>query len=92
MSMLYSLIIIESILLLVGVYVIYNLVKKNDIYEDTIQKFYAQASYILYTMRYLDAKQMFETDDEVGTLFEQMRDLIFTLEPLIEKDTDEEKE
>jgi hypothetical protein len=43
-------------------------------------------------MKYLDARQMFESDDEVGTLFEQMKDLIFTLEPLIEKDTNEEKE
>jgi len=41
-------------------------------------------------MRVLDEKQMFETDDEVGTLFQQLTDIIGTLRSLLYGNTDDE--
>jgi hypothetical protein len=45
---------------------------------------------VLHTMRVLDEKQMFETDDEVGTLFQQLTEIIGTLRPLLYGNTDDE--
>ena len=71
-------------------YVIFNLSKKITLYEQTIQQFYEDTSIVLHTMRVLDEKQMFETDDEVGTLFQQLTDIIGTLRPLLYGNTDDE--
>lgn len=71
-------------------YVIFNLSKKITLYEQTIQQFYEDTSIVLHTMRVLDEKQMFETDDEVGTLFQQLTDIIGTLRSLLYGNTDDE--
>lgn len=64
-------------------YATYNLLKKLEIYEKSVEEFYTSLSFVLHTMRALDEKQMFESDDEVGTIFKQMSDVLFTLRPLI---------
>jgi hypothetical protein len=64
-------------------YIIFNLSNKITLYEQSIQQFYEDTSMVLHTMRVLDEKQMFETDDEVGTLFQQLTDVIGTLRPLL---------
>lgn len=71
-------------------YIIFNLSKKITLYEQSIQQFYEDTSILLHTMRVLDEKQMFETDDEVGTLFQQLTDIIGTLRPLLYGNTDDE--
>ena len=71
-------------------YVIFNLSKKITLYEQTIQQFYEDTSIVLHTMRVLDEKQMIETDDEVGTLFQQLTDIIGTLRSLLYGNTDDE--
>ena len=71
-------------------YVIFNLSKKITLYEQTIQQFYEDTSIVSHTMRVLDEKQMFETDDEVGTLFQQLTDIIGTLRSLLYGNTDDE--
>jgi hypothetical protein len=71
-------------------YIIFNLSNKITLYEQSIQQFYEDTSIVLHTMRVLDEKQMFETDDEVGTLFQQLTDIIGTLRPLLYGNTDDE--
>jgi hypothetical protein len=71
-------------------YIIFNLSNKITLYEQSIQQFYEDTSIVLHTMRVLDEKQMFETDDEVGTLFQQLTDVIGTLRPLLYGNTDDE--
>lgn len=68
----------------------FNIIQKNEIYEESIRKFYIGSKLILDTARRLDEKQMFEKDDEVGMLFEQLIFVIRELEELI--DAEEEKE
>jgi hypothetical protein len=71
-------------------YIIFNLSTKITLYEQTIQTFYEDTSIVLHTMRVLDEKQMFETDDEVGTLFQQLTEIVGSLRPLLYGTTDDE--
>jgi hypothetical protein len=52
-------------------------------YENRIEWFYEESSNILATARGLDRKKMFESDDEVGQLFEQLIDITGELRKLI---------
>lgn len=71
-------------------YIISNLSKKITLYEESIQQFYEDTSMVLHTMRVLDEKKMFESDDEVGTLFQQLTEIVSSLRPLLYGTTDDE--
>lgn len=75
---------IVSVLMNVAcVYAIWNVLRKNELLEDVINDFYARLSIALHTMRALDERQIFEKDDEVGSVFSQIVDVINELRPLI---------
>lgn len=80
--------IVINIATLIG---IRNLLRKNEIYESVIEEFYANLSVILHTVRALDEKRMFETDDEVGSVFQQIVDVLNALRPILYGSDDEEK-
>jgi hypothetical protein len=71
-------------------YIIFNLSNKITLYEQSIQQFYEDTSMVLHTMRVLDEKKMFESDDEVGTLFQQLTEIMGSLRPLLYGTTDDE--
>ena len=71
-------------------YLVYNLTKKIEIYEAAIEEFYAALSITLHNMRAIDERQMFESDDEVGSVFEQLTDMINELRPLLYGTPDEQ--
>jgi hypothetical protein len=73
-------------------YIIFNLLKKLEIYEQNIEEFYSSLSIVLHTMRALDEKKMFETDDEVGELFGQLTDIISVLRPILYGQEQDDKE
>lgn len=77
--MLVFLVVTLSILVGVLSYGCWNLLKKNEQLEDAINAFYARTNATIRYMRALDDRQMFETDDEVGTLFKL---LVQTVESL----------
>jgi cell division protein FtsL len=58
------------------VYAIYNLLSKVERYEDFIDQQELNNQTLLETLRRIDSKQMFEKDDEVGSLFVQLKDTI----------------
>jgi hypothetical protein len=63
------------------------------VYEESIQQFYSALTATLANMRLIDARQMFETDDEVGTVFQQLVDTLSNLRPILYgMDIDENKE
>ena len=73
------------------IYASYISVRKIEIYEDNIMRFYEGATQILKTSRHLDNKEMFEKDDEVGALFQQLITVIGELRGIIyEKEEEEE--
>lgn len=81
--MIISLIISLTILVAVLGYTTWNCLKKIEFYERAIDEFYSSTSIVLHSMRVLDEKQMFETDDEVGGVFSQLVDILNSLRPLI---------
>jgi len=58
------------------VYAVYNLLSKVERYEDFIEQQELNNQTLLETLRRIDSKQMFEKDDEVGSLFTQIKDII----------------
>ena len=65
------LILVVVLLSIVGVlsFGCWNLLKKNEELEDAINLFYARTNATVKYMRFLDERQMFEKDDEVGETF-----------------------
>ena len=89
--MIVVLLVMSIILNVALVYASYVAVKKIEIYEDNIMRFYEGATHILRTSRHLDNKEMFEKDDEVGDLFQQLITVIGELRGIIyEKEEEEE--
>ena len=64
-------------------YVVWNLLKKLEKYEDTIedyQKFIEKETQrneaLLEALRQIDSREMFEKDDDVGSIFYQIKETI----------------
>jgi len=68
----------------------FNLLRKLENYEKSIEEFYSALSITLQTMRAIDERQMFEKDDEVGTVFGQLTEVINDLRPFIYGTADEQ--
>jgi len=76
-------IIILSVLLGISVFVIFNLLRKLEKYEDTfdendifIQDELKRNEALLEALRQIDQRQMFEKDDDVGSVFNQIKETI----------------
>jgi len=67
------------ILLSISFYIIINLYKKNSVYEAWVLDINDSLVRIKNNWRELDSKQMFEKDDEVGTTFSEIDDLVTDL-------------
>ena len=63
-------------MLIALLYAVYNLLSKVERYEDFIDQQELNNQTLLETLRRIDSKQMFEKDDEVGSLFTQIKDTI----------------
>ena len=75
--------IIISILFIFSIFVIFNLLKKLERYEDIIEendKFIQtelqRNEALLEALRQIDQRQMFEKDDDVGSIFYQIKETI----------------
>ena len=90
MNIIVALLVISAVLNVALVYSSYVAVKKIEIYEDNIMTFYTGATRILGTARYLDNREMFEKDDEVGALFQQLITVIGELRGIIYEKEEEE--
>ena len=81
--MLYTIIIILSIVSVSLSYAVYNLLSKLEKYEDIIEEndLFIQSELerneaLLEALREIDNRQMFEKDDEVGSIFYQIKETI----------------
>ena len=63
-------------MLIALLYAVYNLLSKVERYEDFIDQQELNNQTLLETLRRIDSKQMFVKDDEVGSLFTQIKDTI----------------
>ena len=62
-----------------GIYSSWNLMKKQELTEDWLVALETRLSKILTETKEIDQKGMFEADDEVGSIFEQINSMITTL-------------
>jgi len=67
-------------------YVVYNLMRKVEMYETALTTYYINTTNILRTARELDSMEMFEKDDEVGSLFHQLINTIGNLREVVYED------
>ena len=64
----------------------------NDLYESWIAEWRAEVFKTWMHMKLLDEKQMFEKDDEVGVVFQDMMTLIQSLNDRTEETTEKDGE
>ena len=81
--MLYTIITILSLLTIALSFAIYNLLQKLEKYEDIIedndvflQTELERNEALLEALRLIDSREMFEKDDEVGSIFYQIKETI----------------
>ena len=74
---------ILTLLIITLSYVVYNLLQKLEKYEDTyeetqkfIQTEIERNESLLEPLRLIDSREMFEKDDEVGSIFYQIKETI----------------
>jgi len=72
-----ELIIIILVVFLAGVgYTIWNLLNKLEKYEDFLEEEAKRNEALLEALREIDSREMFEKDDEVGSIFYQIKETI----------------
>ena len=86
-------IIILSLLLCVSLFANWNLLRKNEAQEDDVEFMNdwidiinTQTKDVLKRAREIDRKGIFEKDDEVGSLYSELKKTIETLDNLIVKE------
>ena len=57
-------------------YATYNLLQKLEKYEEFIEKETIRNQALLEALREIDSREMFEKDDEVGSIFYQIKETI----------------
>ena len=68
--------IVLGLLILIEGYVIWNLNKKTEMLEDWVETFTQRIEKVQTDLKEVDATGHFEADDEIGTIFEQIKDII----------------
>ena len=79
---------IESVAFIVEGYIIWNLMKKTEMLEDWVETFTQRIEKVQTDLKEVDATGHFEADDEVGTIFEQIKDIISELDELKGEEVD----
>ena len=71
-----------------GCYVIWNLNKKTEILETWVEEFTQRIETVQTDLKVIDQRGAFKADDEVGTIFEQIKETINELDNLIGEEVD----
>jgi len=69
-------IIILVVFLVAAGYTIWNLLNKLEKYEDFLEEEAKRNEALLEALREIDSREMFEKDDEVGSIFYQIKETI----------------
>ena len=80
--------IILGLLILIEGYVIWNLNKKTEMLEDWVETFTQRIETVQADLKEVDATGHFEADDEIGIIFEQIKDIISELDELKGEEVD----
>jgi|TARA_B100000073_G_scaffold106031_1_gene85066 hypothetical protein len=74
--------IILILIILLELYVIWNLFRKTELLETWVEDFTQTIESVQNELKAIDAKGAFESDDEVGSVFNQIKESINKLERL----------
>ena len=72
-------------------YAVYNLLLKQEQLEDWVGNYIDRINEVNTKIRQIDYKGYFEVDDEVGQVFEQLKNEVQSLEELTEVEEDKEE-
>jgi hypothetical protein len=74
--------IILGLLVLIEGYVIWNLFRKTELLETWVEEFTQRIIAVNDELKVIDSRGHFEADDEVGTIFEQIKEVVGQLDNL----------
>ena len=83
-------IVILGLLVLAEGYVIWNLTRKTELLETWIENFGDKVSQVQDDLTAIDSTGHFESDDEIGSIFEGIKDVINDLNNFVEKESVDE--
>mgnify|MGYP000014638197 CR=1 FL=1 len=75
-----------GLLVLAEGYVIWNLIRKTELLETWIEDFSDRVSQVQSDLKDIDDRGHFESDDEIGTIFEGIKDIINDLNNFVESE------
>ena len=73
---------IVSILFVTSCYVIWNLTRKTELLETWVENFTQLIESINNELKVIDSRGHFESDDEIGTIFKQIKETVNKLNVL----------
>ena len=76
--------IILGLLVLTEGYVIWNLFRKTELLESWVENFSQRAESVQKRVKEVDSQGYFEADDEVGSVFEKIKEITNELDNLKE--------
>ena len=80
---------VVAVMVIAGLgYGCWNMLKKNEQLEEAINNYYATSMAAVAAMRHIDARQIFESDDEVGTVFKQLLECTNQLDAFVTETMD----
>ena len=72
--------IILGVIILTECYVIWNLMRKTELLETWVEEFTQLIESVNNELKVIDARGSFESDDETGSIFEQIKTIIKQLD------------
>ena len=78
--------IVLGLLVLMEGYVIWNLTRKTEMLETWVQSFSTKVVNVRNELTEIDATGHFEADDEIGTIFTGIKEIISDLEETLGED------
>jgi hypothetical protein len=75
--------IVLGVLVLIEGYGIWNLMRKTELLETWVEEFTQRIQIVQNDLNEIDSKGAFESDDETGTIFEQIKETVNQLDNLI---------
>tara|TARA_B100000214_G_scaffold335816_1_gene279342 strand:+ start:283 stop:543 length:261 start_codon:yes stop_codon:yes gene_type:complete len=76
--------IVLGIVILVEGYVIWNLMRKTELLETWVEDFGDRISQVQRELKEIDSTGHFESDDEIGSIFKSIKEVINELNDLTE--------
>ena len=80
--------IVLGVLVLIEGYGIWNLMRKTELLETWVEEFTQRIQIVQNDLNEIDSKGAFESDDETGTIFEQIKETVNQLDNLKGEDVD----